>query len=230
MHALTTLSTFYEENTAQSRSKLRSSVERRGLEIHSNYLKAASDAIRALDAVQSHLDALSSSCQKISSVLAATKAATAPLLSDVDRFHKELDQVDQKSMMIEDFLKQFQLSPEEVDVLQSGNVGPSFFSALTRVRQIHENCKSLLRTHHQRAGLELMDLMSTYQESAYEVLCRWVQGECRNIGGKSSPRVVPRVFLRVFLRVALCAVVPHTLFSAIINSLIDVHSIIFNRY
>jgi hypothetical protein len=184
VNALATLSTFYEDNTAQARSKLRSNVEKRGLDIHSSFLAAASDAIRALDAVQGHLDALSSSCRKISNVLATTKAATAPLLSDVDRFQKELDHVDQRSIMIDDFLKQYQLSPEEVDVLQSGEVGPKFFAALTRVRQIHENCKSLLRTHHQRAGLELMDLMSTYQESAYECLCRWVQGECRNIGGK----------------------------------------------
>ena len=55
---------------------------------------------------------------------------------------------------------------------QGEEVGPQFFSALARVRQIHENCRSLLRTHHQRAGLELMDMMATYQETAYERLCR----------------------------------------------------------
>lgn len=184
--ALNTLSTFYEDNTSAARRSLRSNVEKRGLQIYSTFLSAAGDAIKALDAVQGHLDALSGSCHNISNVLAATRAATAPLLSDVDRMQKEMDNVNQRSVMIDDFLCQYQLAPEEVDVLQSADIGPNFFAALTRVRQIHDNCKALLRTHHQRAGLELMDLMSTYQETAYESLCRWVQGECRNIGGESS--------------------------------------------
>lgn len=41
------------------------------------------------------------------------------------------------------------------------------------MRSIHDNCRALLRTHHQRAGLELMDLMANYQETAYERLCRY---------------------------------------------------------
>ncbi len=51
-------------------------------------------------------------------------------------------------------------------------MGEEFFAALEHVRTIHANCRSLLRTHHQRAGLELMDAMSGYQETAYERLCR----------------------------------------------------------
>ena len=31
-------------------------------------------------------------------------------------------------------------------------MGEAFFEALEHVRQIHLNCKALLRTHHQRAG------------------------------------------------------------------------------
>ena len=37
-------------------------------------------------------------------------------------------------------------------LLQSEEVGPAFFASLAHVRQIHANCKALLRTHHQRAG------------------------------------------------------------------------------
>jgi hypothetical protein len=62
--------------------------------------------------------------------------------------------------------------PQQVAALQGGQVGPAFFGALARVRAIHDNCRQLLRSHHQRAGLELMDQMSHYQEGAYEHLCR----------------------------------------------------------
>jgi hypothetical protein len=64
------------------------------------------------------------------------------------------------------------LLPLQVAVLQAGRVGPEFFAALSRVRSIHEHCKGLLRSHHQRAGLELMDQMAAHQEAAYEHLCR----------------------------------------------------------
>lgn len=33
-------------------------------------------------------------------------------------------------------------------------------------------CRGLLRSTHQRAGLELMDQMAAHQEAAYEHLCR----------------------------------------------------------
>ncbi len=74
--------------------------------------------------------------------------------------------------MVQEFLSNYQLTPEEVAALQGDAITPSFFGALERVRTIHANCRGLLRTHHQRAGLELMDAMAAYQERAYERLCR----------------------------------------------------------
>mmetsp|Transcript_20960 Transcript_20960/g.45865 ORF Transcript_20960/g.45865 Transcript_20960/m.45865 type:complete len:707 (+) Transcript_20960:171-2291(+) len=187
--SLTSLSTFYEENTPAARRSLRTTIEKRGLQINDKFITAAEAVIKALDEVQSHLDGLSSSCTMISNVLSTSKASTGPLLSDTERLTRELEAVERKGQLIGEFLEQYQLAPQEVAALQGEEVGPHFFAALSRVRQIHENCRSLLRTHHQRAGLELMELMATYQETAYERLCRWVQGECRNIGEFDAPEV-----------------------------------------
>ncbi|CAK7337122.1 unnamed protein product [Dovyalis caffra] len=52
------------------------------------------------------------------------------------------------------------------------DLNDNFFKALSHVQQIHANCKVLLRTHHQRVGLELVDMMAVYQEGAYERFCR----------------------------------------------------------
>lgn len=57
-------------------------------------------------------------------------------------------------------------------LLQEADIGDTFFDALERVGSIHRSCRNLLSSHHHRAGLELMDTMSTYQETAYERLCR----------------------------------------------------------
>ena len=57
---------------------------------------------------------------------------------------------------------------------QAPEISEEFFAALAKVRSIHSNCKVLLKTHHQRAGLEIMDAMSAHQEAAYERLCRYL--------------------------------------------------------
>uniref|UniRef100_A0A0R0LBB8 Conserved oligomeric Golgi complex subunit 6 n=1 Tax=Glycine max TaxID=3847 RepID=A0A0R0LBB8_SOYBN len=59
-----------------------------------------------------------------------------------------------------------------INALREEELNENFFKALSHVQEIHANCKVLLRTHHQRAGLELMDMMAVYQEGAYERLCR----------------------------------------------------------
>eukprot|EP00798_Chlamydomonas_sp_ICE-L_P018575 gene18575-25084_t len=188
INSLNTLSGFYTDNSPAARRSMRSTVEKKGLEINEQFIMSAESVMKALDTVQNNLDGLSSSCSRITEVLATTKASAAPLLTDSEQLQKNLEQVDKKSALINDFLEQYQLSPEEVDALQGEDVGsPAFFAALARVRVIHDNCRALLRTHHQRAGLELMDHMATYQETAYERLCRWVQGECRNIALKERP-------------------------------------------
>eukprot|EP00899_Mesostigma_viride_P003420 jgi/Mesvir1/13079/Mv06064-RA.2 len=93
--------------------------------------------------------------------------------------------------LVSSFLQSYQLSTEEVHALRDSAMDASFFRALHRVQEIHSNCKVLLRTHHQRAGLELMDAMASYQEAAYERLCRWVQTEAKALGNSDTPEVSP---------------------------------------
>lgn len=119
------------------------------------------------------------------------KASTAGLLLETDRLQKSLQTSNNKSRLLQEFLHQYQLSAAESDALQSDTITDTFFKALEHVQSIHTNCKSLLRTHHQRAGLELLDTMTAYQESAYEKLCRWVQAECRTFSDVDFPEATP---------------------------------------
>ncbi len=110
---------------------------------------------------------------------------------ETDRLQKALEISQTRSQLLGTFLSQYQLSPAEAQALQAEAITPEFFEALDHVRTIHTNCKSLLRTHHQRAGLELLDSMASLQEGAYERLCRWVQSECRGLSDIDSPEVDP---------------------------------------
>ena len=60
-----------------------------------------------------------------------------------------------RASIVDTFLEKFQLKPAEAQVLRGtrdGALHPDFFDALNRVKQIHTDCKVLLRTNQQTAG------------------------------------------------------------------------------
>ena len=143
----------------------------------------------ALRAVEAEVGGLSGCVDRMSGALDACAAQTGELVGETERLKLELDASAKRLELVREFLERYQLTPAEVHALREGDLGEAFFAALARVQEIHTNCKALLRTHHQRAGLELMDAMAAHQEGAYERLCRWVQKECRELGEGDAPEV-----------------------------------------
>ncbi|GAA0158810.1 hypothetical protein LIER_15744 [Lithospermum erythrorhizon] len=189
LSSLNTLSTFYSENSPQCRRNLRSNVEKRSLSINQEFLQASIAAQQALDRVEEEVDSLAECCDKIAKALSCCNASTGDIMTTTERLKQELQVTTQRQEIVSYFLRDYQLSSEEINALRDEQLDENFFKALAHVQQIHANCKLLLRTHHQRAGLELMDMMAVYQEGAYERLCRWVQQECRRLGDIDNPEV-----------------------------------------
>jgi hypothetical protein len=70
-----------------------------------------------LDDVQGQLDGLSSSCSAISGALASARATASGLLADSDKAGRELAALEAKRQLVEQFLDKYQLTPEEVRLL-----------------------------------------------------------------------------------------------------------------
>lgn len=189
LSSLNTLSSFYTDNTPHSRRNLRSTIEKRGLSINHEFLLASLTAQQALDQVEEEVNALAECCDKIANALSSCNATTGDIISTTERLKQDLEITTQRQEIVSCFLRDYQLSNEEINALREEDLNENFFKALAHVQEIHANCKMLLRTHHQRAGLELMDMMAVYQEGAYERLCRWVQAECRRLGDIDNPEV-----------------------------------------
>ncbi|KAL7187876.1 hypothetical protein ACSBR1_037848 [Camellia fascicularis] len=186
---LNTLSSFYTDNNPQVRRNLRSTIEKRSLSINLEFLLASDAAQQALDRVEEEVNSLAECCDKIAKALNSCNATTGDIISTTERLKQELEITTQRQEIVSCFLRDYQLSNEEINALREEELNENFFKALSHVQEIHANCKVLLRTHHQRAGLELMDMMAVYQEGAYERLCRWVQAECRRLGDTDNPEV-----------------------------------------
>ncbi|KAL6533673.1 Golgi transport complex subunit 6 [Orobanche hederae] len=187
--SLNTLSSFYSENTPRARRNLRSTIEKRGLSISEEFLAASASAQQALDQVEEEVNSLTECCDKIAKALSNCNATTGDIISTTERLKQDLENTTQRQEIASLFLRDYQLSNDEINALREEDLSENFFKALAHVHEIHANCKLLLRTHHQRAGLELMDMMAVYQEGAYERLCRWVQSECRRLGDFDNPEV-----------------------------------------
>ncbi|KHN28315.1 Conserved oligomeric Golgi complex subunit 6 [Glycine soja] len=154
LSSLNTLSSFYDDNTPQARRNLRSTIEKRALSINCEFLDASHAAQLALDSVENEVDSLAECCDRIAKALNSCSASTADIIGTTKRLKQELETTTQR-----------------INALREEELNENFFKALSHVQEIHANCKVLLRTHHQRAGLELMDMMAVYQEGAYERLC-----------------------------------------------------------
>lgn len=187
--SLNTLSEFYTENTPHSRRNLRSTIEKRSLSINEEFLLSSAAAQKSLDRVEEEVNEIVECCDKIALALSSCNATTGDIISTTERLKQEFEVTTQRQEIVSCFLRDYQLSPEEINALREEDLDENFFKALAHVQEIHANCKVLLRTHHQRAGLELMDMMAMYQEGAYERLCRWVQTECRRLGDVDNPEV-----------------------------------------
>lgn len=127
------------------------------------------------------------SCEEMQGKLASTKAKTAGLLNETANLKSSGHTLEMKEAVVTAFLTKFQLTKEEVGVLQGGVVGEEMFSVLQRVKRVHEDCKILLRSSQQRVGLEIMEEMAIHLEEGYERLYHWTQSSCRSLTGDLPP-------------------------------------------
>ena len=114
LSSLNTLSSFYTENTPQTRRNLRYTIETRALDINREFLRASDPAQRALDRVEEQVNALSDCCDRIAKALDSCSAKTGDIISTTERLKQELEITTQRQEIVSCFLRDYQLSNEEV--------------------------------------------------------------------------------------------------------------------
>ena len=184
--ALKALSTFFGDNTLRARRNLRGDVERRSLEISENFESQFKEVKLKFDEINTDVQEMNKCCQEMTERLQQSKESTAELIGKTTKLQQERKQIELQSNITAAFLEKYQLKPHEMKVLRVSKdavVTEEFFNALTRTKQIHDDCKMLLRSKQQTAGLEIMESMALYQETSFEKLYRWTQEECRGLTG-----------------------------------------------
>ncbi|CAL8351721.1 unnamed protein product [Lota lota] len=188
LEALKALSVFFAENSLRTRRNLRGDIERRSLSINEEFARIFKDVKEELESVHEDVHAMSTCCEEMTSRLKAAKEQTQDLIVKTNKLQGENHRLEVRAQVAQAFLAKFQLSGQEMAALRGARDTPiteEFFRALTRVKQIHEDVKVLLRTNQQTAGLEIMEQMAVLQETSYEQLYRWAQNDCRGLTQES---------------------------------------------
>lgn len=186
--ALKALSTFFGDNTLRARRNLRGDVEKRSLEISEDFEFKFRDVKEKLDEIHADIKSMDSCCNEMTQRLQTSKESTSDLIVKTTKLQNERKHIELQASIADAFLEKYQLKPEEVQALRTskdGVIKDEFFKALARTKEIHQDCKALLRSKQQTAGLEIMESMAILQETGYEKLYRWTQEACRSMTGDS---------------------------------------------
>lgn len=188
LEALKALSTFFVENSLRTRRNLRGDIEHRSLSINEEFVYIFKQVKEELERINEDVQVMNDCCQDMTSHLKAAKEQTQDLIAKTTKLQTENQRLELKAVVADAFIAEFQLTPEEMSILRGTRDEPvteKFFKVLGRVKQIHNDVKILLRTNQQRSGLEIMEQMALLQETSYEQLYRWAQGECRALTQES---------------------------------------------
>ncbi|VDM43994.1 unnamed protein product [Toxocara canis] len=158
--------------------RLMEQLEDREVEANREYLEAFGKNFVAL------VRSLKAVCDDMADKIQSNKSRTQDLLTKTAALQDEKKTLERKQVVINEFLEKYSLTAEEEAALQGsavdGTVDSKFFAALQHVKQIHEECKQLLRANGEHlAALEVLEEMARKLEQAYEVLYRSIQRECR---------------------------------------------------
>lgn len=192
LEALTDLSTFFTENTLQTRRNLRSKIEKRSLTINENFLLAFKEVKTTLDGIYSDIDGMRTTVNAMKQCLSQTEAQTHELIQQTNALQEESKKLEVRQEITSAFLGKFRLNVDEHHNLYGNTrdapITQSFFDVLERIHVIHSECRVLMQSNCQTAALDIMEEMTLHQEAGYERLYTWSvsQVHCRNVDSDIS--------------------------------------------
>lgn len=180
--ALSNLSTFYDSNTPAKRHTLRDDIETRCVGAHWELIEKYGEIQKSLEAIEGDIRRVQSHCEVMEGRLHQSLQDSGALVKRAESLNQAKKSNESQQQVLTEFMKHFQLTDEEVKLLSVKTIDNiAFFEVLKKVRTIQQNCKLLLESQNQNAGLEIMEKMSEYLESANKLIYWWVKNECRTL-------------------------------------------------
>ena len=113
----------------------------------------------------------------------AAQVETEPIMKEAHSLMSQRKQVEVKQQILDAFNAHFFISEDDTQTLSSSTepVDQHFFDVLSKVQQIHRDCRVLLGTEDQTLGLEIMESSSRTLNGAFQKLYQWIQKQFKSL-------------------------------------------------
>ncbi|KAF4554524.1 Conserved oligomeric Golgi complex subunit 6-like protein [Elsinoe fawcettii] len=181
--ALQTLDDRGVKNSAETRRNLRLDLQQELISCNGEVVKDFGQVAQQLRRVGAALDSLNKTCSTIRTHVNAARKETAPMLDENETLTAQRQEAETKQQLLAAFNTHFVLSETELNALTSTAlpIDDSFYTALTHLKQIHNDSQILLGGESQNLGLEILENTSRTLNSAYQKLVRWTQRSLRSL-------------------------------------------------
>lgn len=193
LEALDAISEFYgkEGNTVDARRSLRQDLELQNIYLAKKFLIEFDEVRQRIESVEHHAKTLESNCQLLSTRVSSADANMKSFMEKASELEKRKTLCVEQSKEINRFLAQFQLTPDEIDVLHRAAIdqpmqAKTFFNALQRLKVAHSKCKIMIEKHNYNAGFELLESLGQHQDMAYQRLFESVKTKCEAVNEGNS--------------------------------------------
>jgi hypothetical protein len=188
LESLSAISDFFgkDGNTVEARRSLRHDVEMQNILLAKNFLKEFDEIKSRIDRIDDHTAKLEAACAAISSKVNDANENMNLFMKKATELEGSRNKCLQQSKDIAMFLQKYELSADEIKILQDGIVDQrnsrKFFDALSRLRSSYKECKKMVESNGQSIGFELLDSLGHHQDVAYQRLFAWVKAKCEELG------------------------------------------------
>ncbi|KAJ8605156.1 hypothetical protein CTAYLR_000341 [Chrysophaeum taylorii] len=175
LEALEVVGEFWTENTAENRRNLRSSLERRSVELAERFLVEFGPVKEALARVERRSAQLEAHVGKVSAEVRRCDDECRAAVALEEETNARLEEEARQQKEVAEFVALYKLEDSEVAALEKGEIDEAFFEALAKTRSAKEKCGEAA-TREILAGasaIELIETLSAQHEAAFGRLYEW---------------------------------------------------------
>lgn len=191
LEALDAISEFYVVNSIEARRALRQDLELQNIHLGKKFLVEFDKVKEKILSVESAAIQFESCCNELAKKVSDADTNMKSFMEKATQLETQKNFCIEQANEISNFLSQFQLSSEEVDILYRSSLDQpksvqAFFTSLNRLGVAYKDCKLMIEKHSYTAGFELLDVLSQHQNTAYRRLFEWVKGKCESLENSTT--------------------------------------------
>lgn len=204
LQALKQLSTFYTDNTLQTRRNLRSQIERRSLDINESFLRAFREVKESFDDVYKDIGDMRTGLLSMSTRLHSAQTHTRQLLNQTAHLQQAEGRNSAKERIVNAVQRSVLLTSDDVRALHGGEtwgivgeVGVDIFRALDKVEEKIEDAQTLIEEGCVELGQDALENLTLHKEKALDRLYKWTLQHCRNVQRNEFTEIVIKAMQRI---------------------------------